>query len=335
MNVVEHSQFELTFPRDAGAPNEVLTLAIGDTLFVLGANGTGKSALLQRFSSTAHGRARRISAHRQTWLQSDALVFSSSQKQTADTQLTSWDTSPQSRWMEQQPGQRSNVTLYDLIDAENVDARAIAGAVREGRVEAAQELAKKSAPIATVNDLLLRSNLPIEISVEGGDRLMASKAGGPKYGAAELSDGERNALLIGAEVLTAKPGTLLIIDEPERHLHRSIISPLLTHLFKMRDDCAFIVATHDLTLPMDNPEARTLLVRSCSFSGQTPVCWEADVLAPNTDIDETTKQDLLGARRAMVFVEGDESSLDKPLYSLLFPSYPFPPRALRATLSTP
>ena len=43
------------------------------------------------------------------------------------------------------------------------------------------------------------------------------------YGAAELSDGERNALLISAEILTAKDGTLLIIDEPERHLHRSII----------------------------------------------------------------------------------------------------------------
>ena len=43
---------------------------------------------------------------------------------------------------------------------------------------------------------------------------------------AELSDGERNALLIGSDVLTTEPNSLIILDEPERHLHRSIISPL-------------------------------------------------------------------------------------------------------------
>ena len=76
------------------------------------------------------------------------------------------------------------------------------------------------------------SNIPIEIAVEEGQKVVARKNGGAPYSIAELSDGERNAFLIAADVLTAKPGTLLLIDEPERHLHRSIISPLLQSPFR-------------------------------------------------------------------------------------------------------
>jgi ABC-type cobalamin transport system ATPase subunit len=173
--------------------------------------------------------------------------------------------------------------------------------------------------VETINELLALSNIPVTITVEQNDRLMASKNGSEPYRAAELSDGERNALLIGAEVLTTKPGTLLLLDEPERHLHRSIISPLLSHLFRLRPDCAFVIATHDLTLPVDNPEARVLLVRNCEFQGTTAHRWNADSIPSNADIDDDLKREIVGARRRVLFVEGDESSLDKPLYSVLFP----------------
>lgn len=308
----------LQIPRTDGQPFNV-ELADGETLFVLGANGTGKSSLLQRLATNARHNARRIAAHRQTWLQSNALTFAPSQKETMEKQVRTWDSTPQSRWMEQNAGQRASITLYDLIDAENVEARSIANAIRSGDIYKAQELARKQAPIAKINELLALSGIPVAISVEGGDRLMASKGGSTLYGAAELSDGERNALLIAADVLTAKPETLLVIDEPERHLHRSIISPLLTQLFQYRRDCSFVVASHDLMLPVDNPDAKVLLVRSCKFSGQNPVGWDVDLLAPDADIDDALRQDILGARRQLIFVEGEDSSLDKPLYSILFP----------------
>jgi hypothetical protein len=127
---------------------------------------------------------------------------------------------------------------------------------------------------------------------------------------AELSDGD---------ILTAKPGTLILIDEPERHLHRSIISPLLKLLFSGRKDCAFIVSTHELMLPIDTPQAATLLVRSCEYEGQDVRAWTVDMLPPGAPIDERLKSDLLGARRRIIFVEGTFNSLDAPLYSLLFP----------------
>jgi predicted ATPase len=84
--------------------------------------------------------------------------------------------------------------------------------------------------VETINELLALSNIPVTITVEQNDRLMASKNGSEPYRAAELSDGERNALLIGAEVLTTKPGTLLLLDDPEKtptslnHLAASVAS---------------------------------------------------------------------------------------------------------------
>lgn len=303
-----------------------IQLSAGQTLFVLGANGTGKSSLLQRFAASAGGSARRISASRQTWFQSSSLEFTATQKQSYEQQARNWDTSANSRWMEQNAQLRSGLTLYDLVDAENVDARGIATALRAGNVAQATELAARVAPIAKINELLQLSNIEIKISVEGNDKLVASKSGSPAYGAAELSDGERNALLIAADILTANAGTLLIIDEPERHLHRSIISPLLTQLFRFRDDCSFVVATHDLMLPVDNPDARVLMVRGCTYAGGVAIAWDIDLIPADADVDENIKQDIVGARRKIVFVEGEPSSLDEPLYSLLFPGVSVRPK---------
>src|SRR6185295_8666736 len=120
-----------------------------------------------------------------------------------------------------------------------------------------------------------------------------------------------------ADILTAKSGTLILIDEPERHLHRSIISPLLKLLFDRRNDCVFIVSTHELMLPLDTPKSFTLLVRSCEYQDQNVRAWTADLLAPGAAIDDDLKGDILGSRRKMLFVEGTAQSLDSPLYSLL------------------
>ena len=211
------------------------------------------------------------------------------------------------------------MTIYELIDAENIRARRIAALVDGGDLSAAADAAKKEAPITVINELLRHSNIPITISIHENERVMASKGEEPAYSAAELSDGERNALLIAGSVLTAPPGTLLIIDEPERHLHRSIILPLLSQLFEKRSDCGFVVSTHDHDLPLEIRGARALLLRSCSFNGQVVQAWDADELPADATIDECPKRDLLGARRKILFVEGTESSLDKPLYSLIFP----------------
>jgi energy-coupling factor transporter ATP-binding protein EcfA2 len=310
--------FNFSVARVGGQPLE-FQMEAGDIVFVLGANGTGKSSLMHRFYAQNRQKSRRISAHRQTWFDSNAIQISARQKRDTEHNVLNWDTDPSSRWRDQYTGARASLAIYDLLDAENVRARKIAAAVDEDDIDLAKRLSKVDAPIKIINELLRLSALPIEISVEKSEQVFASKNGGPLYSVAELSDGERNALLIAADVLTAESGTLFLIDEPERHLHRSIISPLLTLLFERRFDCSFAISTHDVLLPIDNPSSRTLLLRSCVYSGSIASSWDADLVVTPAEIDDSLKKDILGSRRTLLFVEGEEHSLDKPIYSLLFP----------------
>lgn len=233
--------FDLTIPHPGGTPM-CLSVNLGESVFILGANGTGKSSLMQQLYAAHHGNARRISAHRQTWFSSNAITLSPEQKRNTETNIQVTDTQPQARWSDSYSAARASIAIYDLIDAENVRARSIAGAVDGDDMGLAKKLSKKDAPIKIINELLRLSNIPIEISVRQNEQVVASKSSSAPYSIAELSDGERNALLIAADVLTVKAGTLILIDEPERHLHRSIISPLLTLLFARRPDCALFSA---------------------------------------------------------------------------------------------
>jgi ABC-type Mn2+/Zn2+ transport system ATPase subunit len=60
------ASFEIEFENEAGETAKHI-LNIGQILFVLGANGTGKSSLVSRIFKKYHQNAKRISAHRQTW----------------------------------------------------------------------------------------------------------------------------------------------------------------------------------------------------------------------------------------------------------------------------
>ena len=136
---------------------------------------------------------------------------------------------------------------------------------------------------------------------------------------AQMSDGERSAVIIAANVITAKSGTVFLIDEPERHLHRSIIEPLLSTLFTQRPDCPFIISTHEMELPIGDPETRVLMVRSCEWSGNRPSAWDIKILNEGLDLPDDLKRSILGSRKRILFVEGQSQSRDKPLYEALFP----------------
>lgn len=321
----------------------MLSIEAGNVLFILGANGAGKSNLMHRFYTKHFGAARRISAHRQTWLASNAVSLSPEQKRQTEETILQNDRSPDSRWLDHTPAQRPGISIFDLIDSENVRARTITSVVDGGNIDLSNllsaeggskdvindllRLSAEKAPIAVINELMQLSNLPIVISVHENEQVLARKSGSDPYSVAELSDGERNAILIAADVLTVKPNTLVLIDEPERHLHRSIISPLLTLLFAKRSDCAFVVSTHEVMLPLDNPNSQTLLLRGCTYEKKSVSAWDTDFMQTDAEIDEALKKDILGARRKMLFVEGSEGSLDKPLYSLVFPNVSVIPKA--------
>lgn len=312
------NQFEFQIPR-TNESDLTFVLGPGDVLYMLGANGTGKSSLVSRLFSAHQAKAKRISAHRQTWFRTNTLDMTPQNRDSLEGNIRSQDAQENARYLLEYADQRVGVSIFDLIDSEITLNRKIADLVRVDDAEGAKKKAKTPPPMHVINELMRLSNIPIEIRVEERQKIIAKKDGGPDYSVAELSDGERSAFLIAADILTAKPGTLFVIDEPERHLHRSIIAPLLKLLFDKRKDCTFIISTHELMLPLDTPKATTLLLRACEHAGKIVKAWTMDMVEPGAQIGDELKRDLLGSRRKIIFVEGTARSLDAPLYSLLFP----------------
>ena len=172
-----------------------------------------------------------------------------------------------------------------------------------------------------LNELLMLGNLAVTIKISDDDTeilTMHQNANAP-FSISQMSDGERNAVLIAAQVLTVDPRTVLLIDEPERHLHRSIIEPFLSALFERRTDCIFVVSTHEVALPIAHPDAQVIITRSCQWNGNTPSAWDLDALERDADLPEDIKRSILGSRKRMLFIEGVQGSLDIRLYQQLFP----------------
>lgn len=106
-------------------------------------------------------------------------------------------------------------------------------------------------------------------------------------------------------------------------MHRSIVSPLLSSLMKYRRDCVFCCHPRvKLACVFDN--VKVVNVKNCYFSEQRePIYWDFNVVEDYDElfngVDEQTKIDILGARDKVLFVEGVTSSLDRDLYSAIFP----------------
>ena len=311
----------LSIPRISGEPLQV-RLRAGDRLFVVGPNGSGKSALIQHLVSGNQGsNVRRISAHRQTWLASGSLNLTPLARKQFEEQSTSREKRNDSRWIDSYPHERQSAVLFDLIAKENSRARSITRLVDSNEPKKATKLAAESVSAFTqINELLFLGTLSTSLENSNDEEILAKHQGSSaSYSIAQMSDGERNAAIIGATVLTIEAGTVLLIDEPERHLHRSIIVPFLGALFARREDCIFIISTHELALPAANPAAWVLISRSCEWENNTAKAWNIETLEPDSELPEELRLAILGSRRKVLFIEGAGTSLDLPIYHALFP----------------
>ena len=296
-------------------------------LFIVGPNGAGKSGLMLELYRRNHEKAVRIAAHRQTWMESNFVPFSPQDKITVQNNAKGQDKAPESRWREWNSSARSGLVIADLIDADNFLSRKVRDKIIAGDTDGAEKLALTHPPLEIISNLFVGAGIPIKLTIEENSAIVASKSGGPTYSIASLSDGERAALLIAGTVLTARKDSLILVDEPERHLHATIVTPLLLQLFTKRPDCTFVVSTHELSLPVNCPCARTVLIRDSKVIDDEINAWDLDVLEPGIEIDDHTKEAIIGSRRVMLFIEGTENSLDKLLYEILFPGVSIFPRS--------
>ncbi|MCD8035962.1 MAG: DUF4435 domain-containing protein, partial [Clostridiales bacterium] len=138
-----------------------------------------------------------------------------------------------------------------------------------------------------------------------------------KYNASGMSDGERAIFYYIGEVLCAKENSLIIIDEPENHLHKSILIRLWNAIETSRPDCTFLYITHSLDFATSRLNTQVIWVKSMH---EGPI-WEYELLDENSYSDALMLE-ILGNRQKVLLVEGaSEHSIDRKLYSQLFQEY--------------
>ena len=102
-----------------------------------------------------------------------------------------------------------------------------------------------------------------------------------KYNASEMSDGERVIFYLIGEVLSAPENAILVIDEPEMHIHKSITKKLWDEIEKERADCTFIYLTHDIDFATSRQDAVRIWAKD--FDGSS---WDYELLENNTNFPE-------------------------------------------------
>lgn len=160
------------------------------------------------------------------------------------------------------------------------------------------------------------------LHISGDDILVSAPNSDSQYKASDMSDGERAIFYMIGQVLVAEADQILIVDEPELHVHRSIMSKLWDELEAVRPDCAFVFITHDLEFAAARA-AQKFVIRDYD---PTP-CWTIDDVPEDTGFDEDLTTLILGSRRPILFVEGDRSSLDLALYRCCYPDWTVVPRS--------
>lgn len=95
--------------------------------------------------------------------------------------------------------------------------------------------------------------------------------------------------MLGGRIMLAPKNGLIIVDEPEMYLHRTVIDKLWNRLEKERGDCIFIYMTHDLQFATSR-----IGVKSWIKSYEYPSTWDIQVIDEN-EIPEQLLMELLGS----------------------------------------
>lgn len=315
-----------------------LELEDGKQFFVVGANGSGKSALLQhcvfhlyphfypQYQARAEDKYKWIMGHRQIWFESGSVSLTPDNRLSYGDEIRHNTASSQMRWKNDFQSQNIATVLFDVVAKDHDRNRQVTAFFTEGDYTETKGISPKQiydkfgpSPLEQINELFKIGGFMTQLEYTDAQGFRAHHENGANYGIEQMSDGERNAMIIASQVITATQGCVLLIDEPERHLHRAIIVPFLMALFEHRRDCVFVISTHEVALPVATPDAEVLMLRSCQWQDEKCERWDVVHLDSTSKLPEELKLAILGAREKILFVEGESTSLDCPLYTALYP----------------
>ena len=304
--------------------NLELTLKAGKTTIIIGANGSGKTRLAVYLEEQLGEKAHRIAAHRALSLNPNIEKISEAKaKQGLFYGNPEWAKDISQRKSARWNNKSSTYLLNDFdrllqylfaqqnnlaVENHQKSKRGEEITNSETKLDILQEVWERLLPTKklriTADDIRVSS-----IGIESAD-----------YSASEMSDGERAVFYILGQVLSANEDSILIFDEPELHIHKSIISNLWDEIEKLRPDCSFLMITHDIEFAATRI-AKKYVIRNY----YSDPAWDISEI-PDSEFDEQTITLILGSRKPILFVEGDKTSLDMETYRLCYPEWTVIPK---------
>lgn len=307
-------------------------LRAGLSTIIVGANGSGKTRLAAECERQADATAHRISAQRMLALDPSINKIG---EEAARRQLRyGYANDPQAfggvqqarqanRWGQDQPRfiLDDAGALLQVLFAEQanigvaVNDAAEAGVLVVGRETLLRKLKAIFHRVLPTRQLVTTAdNITVTArSVEG-------EVSEP-YSITQMSDEEKAVFYIIGQVLVADAESILIMDEPEIHVHRSILGRLWDELEAARPDCAFLLITHDLEFAASRA-GRKYVVQSYAPA----LGWVIKDVPEAEGFSEELVTLVLGSRKPVLFVEGEQGSLDVAFYRACYPAWTVIPR---------
>lgn len=309
--------------------NEETVLELGKPVVLLGANGAGKTRFgvvieelndgkFSQWGGSEDFLVHRISAQKSLSINERIVI---SDNESSKRELYYGIAHPQAAKTSHRHGHAPATNLLDDFDKALSllfsEANKELHIANEKEKQAIREGKERPAPIETVVDRaanIWNALLPHrKIDLSGNGVHVEYKE--DNYHGKEMSDGERVLLYMISQALVLRPNSLMIIDEPELHIHKAIVDKLWTRLEAERPDCVFMYITHDLNFALSRINAKTLWVKS--YNGST---WEYEFIDANdyNDLPSELLFEIIGTRQKVLFVEGDRNSYDHQLYQEIY-----------------
>ncbi|MCJ8330849.1 MAG: DUF4435 domain-containing protein [Lentisphaeria bacterium] len=318
--------FNIILPNRAGT-SEAETLETENNIVLIGANGAGKSRLgiwieqkIQN-SITTH----RISAQKTLNIPEFAQLKNLEQAEKELLLGTSADHASIGRKIHDRWG--SSPATFLLNDFDKLLSLLFAQTAERDREHTAQTKATQSyvavpdAPIDIIVNIWSDIMPHRQLKFNDG-KVLVRKEGETEYHGKEMSDGERVALYLIGQCLCAPDNAVLIIDEPEIHLHKSLVDKLWNKVEELSQSKLLIYITHDLDFASSRTDAHKFWIKS--YNGND--LWEWDEVPVDDSLPNGLILEIIGNRKNIIFSEGESGSLDTTVYQLVYPDFHIIPR---------
>lgn len=314
MEVEEEILFRVSIPSDAGSKE--FLIEAGTSTVMVGANGTGKTRLAAHIEKTLGLRAHRISAHRALSLNPAVPKISESHallglRTGYPSEYATVGHREGNRW-----SSKASVALlndFDYLVQALFAEQSNKSLETHRKVRSGDQSPVEDTKFETLVESWERLLPHRQLHISGDDIKVSVTGSSDTYPGSEMSDGERAVFYLLGQTLVAERRSLIIFDEPELHVHRSIMAKLWDELESIRADCAFLFITHDLEFASTRVGAK-YLIRDFQI---TPT-WIIEEIPKESGFDEEATTLILGSRRPVLFVEGKHSSLDSAIYRSCF-----------------